>query len=176
MSIFRLIRKARQYFECKKNPVAYAKSLGVRVGSNCRFHGVDLGTFGSEPYLVTIGDHVEITAKVKFLTHDGGVWVFRDKEPDLDVFKPIKIGNNVFLGRATILLPGAEIGDNVVIGAGAVVSGRIPSNCVCAGVPARKLRELNEYRQRIEPNTFQTKRMTRAQKRDVLEKHFYGDA
>ena len=174
MSFSRLIRKIVQYRLCKSDPVSYAESLGVRVGENGKFHGVDLGTFGSEPYLVTIGNHVEITAKVKFLTHDGGAWVFREKEPDLDVFKPIKVGDNVFLGRGTILLPGAEIGDNVVIGAGAIVSGTIPSNCVCAGVPARKLRSLDEYRERIEAHTFMTKRMSREEKRRILEEKFYG--
>lgn len=172
----KLLRKVAQYRRCKSDPIGYSRSLGVRVGEGCKFHGVDLGTFGSEPYLVSVGDHVEITAKVKFLTHDGGAWVFREREPDLDVFRPIRVGNNVFLGRGTILLPGATVGDNVVLGAGSVVAGAIPSNCVCAGVPAREIRSLDEYRKRIENHAFMTKRMTREEKRRILEDTFYGRA
>ena len=80
--------------------------------------------FGSEPYLITIGDHVRITAEARFITHDGGVWVFRNEEKmkDVDVFGTIEIGNNVHLGNDVIIMPNVKIGDNVVIGCGAVVT------------------------------------------------------
>ncbi|MCA8987873.1 MAG: hypothetical protein KDA78_09550, partial [Planctomycetaceae bacterium] len=83
----------------------YARSLGVRLGKQCRLIGVNSRTFGSEPYLISLGDHVEITDGVRFITHDGAVWVGRDAHPQLDVIKPIQIGNNVFIGMNSILLP-----------------------------------------------------------------------
>lgn len=175
MNIKRILRKLSLYGLCKRDPVAYSRKIGVKVGQNCKFHGVELGTYGSEPYLVEIGDHVEITAKVKFLTHDGGVWVFRGSAPDIDAFKPIYVGNNVFLGRGTILLPGARVGNNVVIGAGSVVSGEIPSDSVCAGVPARKIRTLSEYRSKIQPYVYMTKRLSATEKRAILEERLHRE-
>ncbi len=124
------------------------RRLGVTIGENCRIYGLPEEVFGSEPYLVRIGNHVCITSGVRFVTHDGGVWVFRDEFPDLDVMAPITVGNNVFIGINTVLLPGVSIGDNVVIGAGSVVIGPIPSNSVAAGVPARVIKSLGDYREK----------------------------
>lgn len=144
-------RKLAEVYQVKKDPVAYARSLGVKVGYDVRLIGVvpGAGTFGSEPYLVEIGNHVTVTGGVRFVTHDGGVWVFRHQEPDIDVFGPIKIGNNVFIGFGALILPNVTIGDNVVIGARSVVSRDIPSNCVAAGAPAKMLKPLDDYYQSI---------------------------
>lgn len=56
--------------------------------------------------------------------------------------KPVRIGNNVFLGAGVIVLKGVTIGDNAVIGAGSVVVGNIPANYVAVGSPARPLKTL----------------------------------
>lgn len=58
---------------------------------------------------------------------------------------PIVIGDNCWLGANAVLLPEAKLGDHVIVGAGAVVSGSFPDNCVIAGVPARKIRDLEPY-------------------------------
>ena len=55
------------------------------------------------------------------------------------------IGNNVWIGANATILPGVTIGDNSVIGAGAVVSKDIPANVLALGVPARVVRELGEH-------------------------------
>lgn len=52
---------------------------------------------------------------------------------------PVRIGNNVWIGSRAILLPGVTVGDNVVIGAGAVVPKDVPSNCIAVGNPAKIL-------------------------------------
>lgn len=57
---------------------------------------------------------------------------------------PIRIGNNVWIGANSVLLPGVTIGDNSVIGAGSVVSRDIPANVVAVGCPCRVLREIGE--------------------------------
>lgn len=55
---------------------------------------------------------------------------------------PIEIGDNVWIGRHALVLPGVTIGDHAVIGAGAVVADDVPANSVVAGVPARVVRDL----------------------------------
>ena len=126
------------------DPIGHARKIGVKIGDRCRLISVD---FGEEPFLISIGNHVSIT-NATFITHDGGVWIFRDEMPDLDLFKPITIGNNVFIGYGTVILPGAIVSDNVVIGAMSVVSGFIPPDSICAGVPAKKIRTITEYKER----------------------------
>jgi len=124
----------------------FAKYLGVKIGSNSRFTGKKI-SFGSEPYLITIGDNVTITPGVKFQTHDGGVALFRKEYPGLNVFGKITIGNNVFIGEDAMIMYGVTIGNNVVIGARSVVTKDIPSNSVAAGVPAKVIKSLEEYKQ-----------------------------
>ena len=60
----------------------------------------------------------------------------------LAVAKPIRIGNVVWIGGNVTILPGIAIGNNVVIAAGAVVTADVPDNTLAAGVPARKIRAL----------------------------------
>ena len=61
--------------------------------------------------------------------------------------KPVTIGNDVWLGANVLVMPGVTIGDNVVVGAGAVVTRDIPSNSLAMGVPARVARRL-DHRER----------------------------
>ncbi|WP_277870604.1 acyltransferase [Microbacterium telephonicum] len=103
--------------------------------------------FGSEPFLISLGSDVTIADGVRFLTHDGGVRVFRTEIPDLHVYAPIRVGDRVFIGVGAMIMPGVEIGDDVVVGAGSIVTRNIPSNEVWAGVPARRLKSLEEYRE-----------------------------
>ncbi len=126
----------------------FSSYYGVKIGENCRFTGKDI-SFGSEPYLVEIGNNVTITHGVRFQTHDGGVGVFRKEYPGINVFGKIKIGNNVFIGEEAMIMYGVTIGDNVVIGAKSLVTRDIPSNSVAVGIPARVIKTLDEYRESV---------------------------
>lgn len=57
--------------------------------------------------------------------------------------KPVKIGDNVWIGGSAVICPGVTIGDNVTIGAGSVVAKDVPSNVVVAGNPCRIIRHLD---------------------------------
>ena len=125
----------------------YRKYFGVSIGKNARFTGKP--SWGTEPYLIEIGDDVTITQNVTFHTHDGGVGLFRKEYPGINVFGKIKIGNNVFIGARSMILPGITIGNNVVVGAGSTITKDIPDNCVVAGVPARIIKSFDEYKGKI---------------------------
>ncbi|MDB1123719.1 acyltransferase [Vibrio algarum] len=152
----------------KKSEIELARESGVIIGKNCRFVGNI--NWGSEPYLIRLGDHVSLT-NVTFVTHDGGVWVFREAEPEIDVIRPINVGNNVFIGHACIIMPGVKIGDNVVIGAGAVVTKNVPSNSVAIGVPAKVLKNIDEYRASLDSSITQTKYLSSLEKKNISLKN-----
>lgn len=123
--------------------VNYAKSLGVVIGSNCRVY---TRKFGSEPFLITIGNSVTITQGVSFITHDGSTWLVRDSENKRYYhYAPISVGNRVFIGANATILPGVDIGDDVIIAAGSVVNKSIVSNSVVAGVPAKQISTFESY-------------------------------
>ena len=147
----------------------------MKVGNDFKFANVRLNSFGSEPYLIKIGNHVEIASGVRFITHDGGMWIFRKQYPDIDVFGPIYIGDNVMIGMNSILLPGIRIGDNCVIGAGSVVSRDIPSNTVAAGVPARPLKSIDAYFEASKPSTSYIRSLPQTEKKKILEEKFKNE-
>lgn len=136
-----------------ETPETYLRRAGCRIGKHC---SINSRNFGSEPYLIEIGDHVQITSGVKFFTHGGG-WVLRSTMPDFDTFGRIKIGNNVYVGNNALILPGVTVGDNVIIGAGAVVTKSVPSGWIVAGNPARKVGDIKNFTLRMTPHNFHTK-------------------
>lgn len=114
------------------------------IGENCY---IPIHISRRETYLTAIGNNVWLTNGTKILNHDASVKVVRIalNTPWLDKVDKIEIGNNVFVGNDTIILPGVSIGDNCIIGAGSVVSKDVPSNSVCAGNPIRKICSIEEY-------------------------------
>lgn len=130
----------------------YAKLLGVNCKNDIRImRGI---SFGSEPYLIEIGEKVTISNDVQFITHDGSTCLFRNQERYKDVVKygKIKISNNCFIGARTIIMPGCKIGNNCIVAAGSVVTKSIPDNTVVGGNPAKKICSYEEYLTKIEKN------------------------
>jgi acetyltransferase-like isoleucine patch superfamily enzyme len=155
-----------------------AREMGAIVGNNCRFYS--LGFF-SEPYLIEIGNDVIISGRVCLLTHDGGVYLGKDKIPNVrGHYGIIKIGNNCFIGMGAIILPNVEIGDNCIIGAGAVVMQSFPENSVIMGNPAKvifktdmyiKMKKYSKYTICNEKYPFPS-RIPEADKKKMVIEHF----
>lgn len=141
-----------------KGSINYARMKGVIIGENCRIY---IKSWGSEPFLVTIGDRVTITSGVKLITHDGSTWLIRDKDNSrYQKYAAITIGSDVFIGVNTIVMPGVNIGSKVVIGAGSVVTKDIPSNSVAVGNPARVVSSFDQLDSKIRHNCVNDKELS----------------
>ncbi len=146
-AVISVIKKKFMRLLYKGNPIGYARWLGVRIGDNCKIHADPNACFSTEPFLISIGNHVLITNGVRFLTHDGSAFTlaFNKKNAYFDIWGPIHIGNNVYIGTNTIILPNVSVCDNVIIAAGSVVSKNITQDGVYAGVPVRRIKSFSEY-------------------------------
>ena len=120
------------------------RALGGNVGAGSRIY---TRSFGGEPWLVSIGDHVAVGPNVEFMTHDGTGWLVSDERGRRYHYAPISIGNNVYIGASTCILPGVRIGSNVIIGAGSLVNKSIPDNCVVTGSPVKYRISFDEFKQ-----------------------------
>lgn len=150
----------------------YAKKIGVNLKGTVRIYGNPYKMFGTEPWCVTLGDNVYITDEVRFVTHDGGTLLFRDRIPDLEITKPIVVGNNVYIGIRALILPGVKIGNNVVIGAGSVVTRDIPDNSVAVGVPAKRIKSIDEYYLKIQKESLHLGHLKGKDKDQALREYF----
>lgn len=138
---------------CKINSNFFSNLLGLyqrtiliaRDGGKIKI-GDCVGISGSTIYSrkeVRVGDHTLIGANCKIMDND--MHSLDVEERNSDVFsnlvcKSVLIGNNVFIGCNCIILKGTEIGDNCIVGAGSVVSGKFPDNVIIAGNPAKIIR------------------------------------
>ena len=91
---------------------------------------------------VEFGDNVFIAPNCSFYTAGHPLDVER-RNKGLEYAKPIKVGNNVWIGGNVVVLPGVTIGNNVVIGAGSIVNKDIPSNTVAVGNPCKVIKNIN---------------------------------
>jgi maltose O-acetyltransferase len=118
--------------------------LRVDYGSHIRIGARSFANFGLvalDVAPITIGDDVQIGTNVQLLTPTHPV----EPEPrraKWEAARPITIADNVWLGSGAIILAGVSIGENTVVGAGAVVTRDVPANVVAAGNPARVLRTI----------------------------------
>lgn len=133
-----LLRKLGMIPEEDYTSVEAYRRRGVKIGKNVDI--INSLIDGAHGALISIGDNVTITG-VKILAHDASTKKF------LGYSKVglVEIGNNVFIGQGSIILPNTKIGNNVIVGAGTVIAKDVPDNCVIAGNPWRVLCTFDEY-------------------------------
>lgn len=128
------------------SPIKYARKVGVSLGENCYIETRD---FGSEPYLITIGNYVQIVNGVTFLTH-GGIWALWLVDKDADTFGKIVIKDNTYIGAKSVILPGVTIGKDVIVAAGSVVTKSVPDGMIVGGNPAKIIGTTEDYKLRMQ--------------------------
>jgi len=156
----------------KIDPIRASRFMGVKIGRNCRIYGCSPKMWGSEPFLVRIGENVFITDDCAFVTHDGGTLILRKNIPDLEITAPINIGNDVYIGIRSIILPGVSIGNRVIIGAGSIVTKNIQDNSVAVGAPAKVIKTVDEYLKKVENNSLHFGHLSAMEKENALRKKF----
>lgn len=149
--------------------IKYLRNNGVTIGDNCEIY--KSASFGSEPWLIKLGNHVRVNSGVQFITHDGGYWILRDTKSgysnefeQADYLNKIVVGDNVHIGTNAVIMPGVTIGDNVVA-VGAVVTHDVESNTIVGGVPAHRIESLEEYAGKARKKACPTKKMTAEEKK-----------
>jgi maltose O-acetyltransferase len=123
-----------------ESPISLGHEIDIRHLGNLQFGArCAIGSF------TRIWNYSQITIGDDFLGAGGLSINSATHDPaTLDsIGKPIKIGNRVWIGLNVSIIAGVTIGDDVVIGAGSVVTKDIPSNSIAAGVPARVLKRLD---------------------------------
>lgn len=116
---------------------------GMIVGSNFRMER-DSYIDSSFPWMIEIGNNVTIAPEVLILSHDGST----KNCIGYSKIGKVVIGNNVFIGAKTIILPNTYIGDNCVIGANSVVQGTYEPDTVIVGNPAKKISTVEKFKEK----------------------------
>ena len=137
-------RVSRFYWRNIVTPQKYARHIGVKIGKNCR---ISTRNWGTEPYLISIGDNVALTDGVSIHTHGGGR-VVRNEHPDFDVFGKVTIEDWAYIGAYSQIMPGVTIGEGALVAAGSVVTKSVAPHTVVGGNPARYICTTDEYYER----------------------------
>lgn len=135
-----IIRKLLEYLRGEPQHLGKLIKRGLKIGKDFkRLEGVIIDP--SHCYHITIGDNVTLAPRVHILAHDASTRMFLGKTRAANV----TIGNKVFVGAGTVILPGVHIGNRVIIGAGSIVTKDIPDNSVAVGNPAKVVYGIDNY-------------------------------
>lgn len=116
---------------------------GLTIGKNSHINA-GFSIDGAWPWLISIGDNVTISTHVTILAHDASTnLVGCGTKLGL-----VTIGNNVFIGTRVTIVCNVRIGDNVIVGANSLVTQDLPEDGVYAGVPAKRICSIEEYREK----------------------------
>lgn len=124
----------------KHEDIDYLKKRGLVIGNNFKIQR-DCIIDKDHCFLITIGNNVTLAPRVHILAHDASTKEY------LGYTKVgrVNIGDNVFIGAGSIILPNVSIGDNCIIGAGSVVTKSFGNGLVIAGNPAKVINETDSY-------------------------------
>lgn len=161
-SLFRLC--SQFFWRYLKSPEAYARHIGVTIGKNCL---INTRNWSSEPYLIYIGNNVQLTHNVHIHTHGGGNAV-RHMYPKFDVFGKVIIEDWAYIGCCSQIMPGVTIGKGALVAAGSVVTKSVPPGVVVGGNPAKILCTIEEYIHKNKSYDLSSKGLSAEDKKSLL--------
>lgn len=181
----KLVKRLVLSYRCDSE--SYIKRLrdgGAEIGERVRiFDPVSTVIDATRPWMIKIGDDVQIAAGVTILTHGYDWSVLKRKYGEvLGSCGDVVIGNNCFIGVHTTILKGTHIGDDCIIGANSVVTKDIPSGMVAVGNPAKPVMSVEEYYQKRKDAQLQeaeqlyefyVKRMGKEPEESVFDEFFW---
>jgi maltose O-acetyltransferase len=137
-----------------KNQLEILKERGLKVGKNFKILEECI-IDDSHCWHIEIGNDVTLAPRVHILAHDAST----KTHLNYTKIKNVKIGDRVFIGAGSIILPGTTIGNDVIVGAGSIVGGKVDGNTVIAGNPAKFICHTSDYLNKMksqmnEKNTF----------------------
>ncbi len=150
----------------KFHPVKWARRLGVKVGEHTAISPET--HFPGEPYLITIGNHVQVTRSVSMYSHGGGN-VVRRQIPDFDCFGKIVIEDWAYIGSESLIMPGVTIGEGALVAAGSVVTKSVPPGMVVGGNPAKVICSVDDYIERNKQYNVKAKGFDSKKKKEILQ-------
>ena len=152
------------YYRYFTSPIKYARHIGVTIGKDCLIATTNWST---EPYLVHVGNNVQITHNVSIHTH-GGAHCIRQLSPDFDIFGKVVIEDWAYIGAYSQILPGVTIGEGALVAAGSIVTKSVAPHTVVGGNPARFICTTEEYLERNKQYNCKTKGLSFEEKKTVL--------
>ena len=160
-----MLKRIIDYVYSMVSPVKYARRIGVNLGENCLiYRSIE---WPSEPYLITIGNHVQLTRCVAIHTHGGGHAV-RRIVPDFDTFGKVVIKDWAYIGSHSQIMPGVTIGEGAMVAAGSVVTKSVPNGMVVGGNPAKIICSVEDYLKRNMQYNVHTKGVSEVEKKKRL--------
>lgn len=161
--IYKILGNSNKVIEYR---IKYLKCMGVAIGDNLRCFSEIVS---AEPYLLEIGNNVTISTGVNFVTHDNSI--IKIFEDGTDSVGRIKIGDNAFIGINSIILPGVELGINIIVGAGSVVTKSFKQgNVVIGGNPAKIICTVEDYKNKINGKYFNFSGISLDEKKKMILK------
>lgn len=152
----------------------------LKVGKNTRIL-TSYSNFGSEPYLIEIGNHCAITSGVKFISHDASIEVALnyyniprvEKQMKKELMAKTLVKDNCLIGVNSIIMPGVTIGPHSIVAAGSVVTKDVAEGDIVGGNPARKIGDIENYMKKIKVNIIEVPLSTQKEtrKNNILQ-HF----
>lgn len=170
MRLKRILKRAI-HAELYSDPVMAVKlyrKKGVVIGDNTELYNTEIDNI--RPFLVSIGNNTLITG-TRILTHDASM----KKIMGYTKIGRVEIGDEVFIGVGSIILPNVHIGNRVIVGAGTIVSKDLPDDCIAVGNPMRIISNIDDslekHKMRMnEENIFALKTSYSDSEKDVMKK------
>lgn len=152
------------YWKHIASPMKYARHIGVKIGEDCL---IATRHWSTEPYLITIGDNVQVTEGVSFFTHGGGNSV-RRIDPTFDAFGKIVVEDWAYIGAGSMIMPGVTIGEGALVAAGSIVTKSVAAHTVVGGNPAKLICTTQDYYERNKKYNIGTKGKSYREKKEVI--------